>query len=95
MATISPKQGFSVATVARGWSLVYMLMRIRYLIVFFTLETIKNVQEVTVRSLLFTLLIKPTPDNSNLQRNSKKVRVIGSSKKIAGSKEKLTVFTAQ
>ena len=29
-----------------------------------------------------------TPDNSNLQGKSKKVRVIGSSKKIAGSKEK-------
>ena len=30
MATISPKRGFSVATVAKGWSLVYMLMRVRY-----------------------------------------------------------------
>ena len=34
MATISPKQGFSVGTVAKGWSLVYMLMRVRYLVVF-------------------------------------------------------------
>ena len=34
MATISPKRGFSVATVAKGWSLVYMLMRVRYLVVF-------------------------------------------------------------
>ena len=42
MATISPKRGFSVATVAKGWSLVYMLMRVRYLVVFFTLETIKK-----------------------------------------------------
>ena len=32
--------------------------------------------------------------DSNLQRKSKKVRVIRNSKKIAGSKEK-TVFTAQ
>ena len=32
--------------------------------------------------------IKSTPDNSNLQRKSKKVRVIGSSKNIAGSKDK-------
>ena len=32
--------------------------------------------------------IQSTPDNSNLQGKSKKVRVIGSSKKIAGSKEK-------
>ena len=38
--------------------------------------------------------IQSTPDNSNLQGKSKIVRVIGSSKKIAGSKEK-TVFTAQ
>ena len=42
MATISPKRGFSVATVAKGWSLVYMLMRVRYLVGFFTLETIKK-----------------------------------------------------
>ena len=35
MATISPKRGFSVATVAKGCSLVYMLMRVRYLVVFF------------------------------------------------------------
>ena len=40
------------------------------------------------------LYIQSTPDNSNLQGKSKKVRVIGSSKKIAGSKEK-TVFIAQ
>ena len=32
--------------------------------------------------------IQWTPKNSNLQGKSKKVRVIGSSKKIAGSKEK-------
>ena len=38
--------------------------------------------------------IQSTPDNSNLQGKSKKVRVIGSSKKIAESKVK-TVFTAQ
>ena len=35
MAAIPPKRGFSVATVAKGWSLVYMLMRIRYLVFFF------------------------------------------------------------
>ena len=39
--------------------------------------------------------LQSTPDNSNLQGKPKKVRVIGSSKKIAGSKEKKTVFTAQ
>ena len=32
MATITPKRGFSVATVAKGWSLVYMLMRVCYLV---------------------------------------------------------------
>ena len=32
--------------------------------------------------------LQSTPDNSNLEGRSKKVRVIGSSKKIAGSKEK-------
>ena len=41
------------------------------------------------------LLIQSTPDNSNLWGKSKKVRVIGGSKKIAGSKGKKTVFTAQ
>ena len=52
MAMISPKRGFSVATVAKGWSLVYMLMQVRYLVVFFTLETIKNFQEeVSVGSM--------------------------------------------
>ena len=52
MATISPKRGFSVATVAKGWSLVYMLMRVRYLVVFFTLETIKKLsEEVSVGSV--------------------------------------------
>ena len=47
-------------------------------------------------SLTFTCAVGVTssPNNSNLQGKSKKVRVIGSSKKIAGSKEK-TVFTAQ
>ena len=35
-----------------------------------------------------------TPDTLNLQGKSKKVRVIGSSKKIAGSKKK-TVFAVQ
>ena len=37
---------------------------------------------------IFHLLIQSTPDNSNLQGNAKKVQVIGSSKKIVGSKEK-------
>ena len=32
--------------------------------------------------------VQLTPDHSNLQAKSKKVRVIGSSKKIAASKEK-------
>ena len=49
MATISPKRGFSVATVAKGWSLVYMLMRVRYLVVFFTLETIKKLSRRSQR----------------------------------------------
>ena len=38
--------------------------------------------------------LQSTPDNSNLQGKSKIVRVIGSSKTLAGSKEK-TDFTAQ
>ena len=36
--------------------------------------------------------IQLTPENSNLQAKSKKVRVIGSSKKIAGSKEKNSFY---
>ena len=49
---------------------------------------------INIRYLKFTVLQKvytkaqSTLDNSNLQGKSKKVRVIGSSKKIAGSKEK-------
>ena len=39
--------------------------------------------------------LQSTPDNSNLHGKPKKVRVIGSSKKIAGSKEKKAVFTGQ
>ena len=39
-----------------------------------------------------TIEIQLTPDNSNLQGKSKKVRVIGSSKKIAGSKEKNSFY---
>ena len=36
MATISPNRGFSVAAVAKGWSLyVYMLMQVRSLVFFF------------------------------------------------------------
>ena len=35
-----------------------------------------------------SFVLQSTPDNPNLQGKSKKVRVIGSSKKIAGSKEK-------
>ena len=49
MATIPPKRGFSVATVAKGWSLAYMLMRVRYLFVFFTLETIKKLSRRSQR----------------------------------------------
>ena len=40
---------------------------------------------------LCIVVVQSTPDNLNLQGKSKKVQVIGSSKKIAGSKEK-TVF---
>ena len=37
---------------------------------------------------MICLGIQSTPETSNLQEKSKKVRVIGSSKEIAGSKEK-------
>ena len=39
------------------------------------------------------LLLQSTPDNSNLRGKSKKGRVIGSSKKIAGSKEKNSFYS--
>ena len=54
------------------------------------LHGVANFREFEVKKIFVQL----TPNNSNLQGKSKKVRVIGSSKKIAGSKEK-TVFTAQ
>ena len=37
-------------------------------------------------------IYRSTPDNSNLQAKSKKVRVIGSSKKIAESKVKNSFY---
>ena len=49
---------------------------------FFTLETIKTFKKlpsvhcVKIKVIAFTLPIQPTPDNSNLQGKSKKVRVI-------------------
>ena len=45
--------------------------------------------------LLVTFSLQSTPDNSNVQGKSKKVRVVGSSKKIAESKVKKKFFTAQ
>ena len=45
-------------------------------------------------SLVRLLFLQSTPDNSNLQGKSKKVLVIRSSDKIAGSKKK-AVFTKQ
>ena len=48
------------------------------------LHRVANFREFEVKKIFVQL----TPDNSNLQGKSKKVRVIGSSKKIAGSKEK-------
>ena len=49
-------------------------------------------QNCTVRSRVTTIIVQSTPDNSNLQGKWKKVRVIGSSKKIAGSKEKNSFY---
>jgi len=43
-------------------------------------------------SLASCVFIQSTPDNSNLQGKSKKVRVIGSSKKIAESKVKNSFY---
>ena len=40
---------------------------------------------MTLRAIV---VIQSTPDNSNLKGKSKNVRVIGSSKKIAATKEK-------
>ena len=50
-----------------------------------------------VQSLYYSIIycdvyIQSTPDNSNLQGKSKKVRVIGSSKKIAESKLKNSFY---
>ena len=48
------------------------------------LHGVANFREFEVKKIFVQL----TPNNSNLQGKSKKVRVIGSSKKIAGSTEK-------
>ena len=64
-----------------------------------TVTSVVIIKRRPITSSIISQEIKSTPDNSNLQGKSKKVRVIGSlsnigtSKKIAGSKEK-TVFTA-
>ena len=42
---------------------------------------------------LILYLIQSTPDNSNLQGKSKKVRVLGSLKEIAGSKGKTSFYS--
>ena len=43
---------------------------------------------IIILLLLLVVVVQSTPNNSNLQWKSKKVRVIGSSKKIAESKVK-------
>ena len=48
------------------------------------LHRVANFREFEVKKIFVQL----TPDNSKLQGKSKKVRVIGTLKKIAGSKEK-------
>jgi len=58
--------------------------------------SLQEAPRVEGRGVRLLFPIQSTPDNSNLQGKSKKVRVIRSSKKIAGSKEKKkTVFTVQ
>ena len=52
------------------------------------LHRVANFREFEVKKIFVQL----TPNNSNLQGKSKKVRVIGSSKKIAGSKEKNSFY---
>ena len=54
----------------------------------------RYLQKLALNNVLFLLsfLIQSTPDNSNLQGNRKKVRVIGSSKKIAESKVKNSFY---
>ena len=52
------------------------------------LHRVANFREFEVKKKF----VPSTPDNSNLQGKSKRVRVIGTSKKIAGSKEKKKQF---
>ena len=55
----------------------------------------KNLVELRLEcwlTLLAFVVIQSTPDKSNLQGKSKNVRVIGSSKKIAASKEKNSFY---
>ena len=46
-----------------------------------------------VMHAFFIFTIQSTPDNSNLQGKSKTVRVIGSLKKITGSKKKNSFYS--
>ena len=58
-------------------------------------STLKNIHFIWVWMHLARKYLQSTPDNSNLQGKSKNVRVIGSSKKIASSKEKNSFSYAQ
>ena len=52
----------------------------------------KDFDLVNQKVLLEKIGLQSTPDNSNLQAKSKNVRVIGSSKKIPGSKKTKNSF---
>ena len=72
MATISPRRGFSVATVAKGWLLVYMLMPVRYLAVFHSGNNKKSFKKksssvrcvkIKVSAFYFSYIIKSELDD--------------------------------
>ena len=52
----------------------------------------QNIKEFLLANETRKAYLQSTPDSSNLQGKSKKFRVIGSSKKIAVSKEKNSVY---
>ena len=52
----------------------------------------RNIKEFLLSNETRKAYLQSTPDSSNLQGKSKKIRVIGSSKKIVVSKEKKRVY---
>ena len=85
------------AKIGSGYLLIIFFLQFDFFSCFWTQSVTENCFEVLTYSistgkLQNILQVQSTLHNSNLQGKSKNVRVIGSSKKIAGSKEKNSFY---